>query len=85
MAPMGRVDTGAVFKHPVHCFRCDEGFYFTLRKIVEGDKARVDTGAVFKHPVHCFRCDEGFYFTLRKIVEGDKAKVSPMWFRYQSR
>ena len=38
MAPMGRVDTGAVFKHPVHCFRCDEGFYFTLRKIVEAEK-----------------------------------------------
>jgi DNA-directed RNA polymerase subunit RPC12/RpoP len=29
------VDTGAVFKHPVHCFRCDEAFYFTLRKIAE--------------------------------------------------
>jgi hypothetical protein len=40
MAPMGRVDTGAVFKHPIHCFRCDEGFYFTLRKIVEGKKLR---------------------------------------------
>jgi transposase-like protein len=40
MAPMGRVDTGAVFKHPVHCFRCDEDFYFPLRKIVAGQKLR---------------------------------------------
>jgi hypothetical protein len=27
------VDTGAVFKHPVHCFGCEQSFYFTLRKI----------------------------------------------------
>jgi len=33
MASRTRVDTGAVFKHPVHCFDCDEAFYFTLRKI----------------------------------------------------
>jgi hypothetical protein len=32
------VDTGAVFKHPVHCFRCDQAFYFTLRKIAEAKK-----------------------------------------------
>jgi hypothetical protein len=31
---MNRVDTGAVFKHPVHCFGCHEVFYFTLREIV---------------------------------------------------
>jgi rRNA maturation endonuclease Nob1 len=30
---MYRVDTAAVFKHPVHCFGCHEAFYFTLRKI----------------------------------------------------
>jgi hypothetical protein len=32
------VDTGAVFKHPVHCFACDQAFYFTLRKIAEAKK-----------------------------------------------
>jgi hypothetical protein len=32
------VDTGAVFKHPVHCFDCDQAFYFTLRKIAEAQK-----------------------------------------------
>jgi hypothetical protein len=35
MALMRIVDTGKVFKHPVQCFRCDEAFYFTLRKIAE--------------------------------------------------
>jgi rRNA maturation endonuclease Nob1 len=35
MAPMSHVDTGSAFKHPVHCLRCDEAFYFTLRKIAE--------------------------------------------------
>jgi hypothetical protein len=35
MAPMRNVDTGQVFKHPVQCFRCDQAFYFTLRKIAE--------------------------------------------------
>jgi hypothetical protein len=33
-----RVDTGAVFKHPVHCFGCHEAFYFTLRNIAEAEK-----------------------------------------------
>jgi hypothetical protein len=32
------VDTGAVFKHPVHCFGCDQSFYFTLREIDEAKK-----------------------------------------------
>jgi uncharacterized Zn-finger protein len=32
------VDTGAVFKHPIHCFGCDQAFYFTLRKIAEAKK-----------------------------------------------
>jgi hypothetical protein len=32
------VDTGAVFKHPVHCFGCGQAFYFTLRKIAEAKK-----------------------------------------------
>ena len=32
------VDTGAVFKHPVHCFSCEQAFYFTLRKIAEAKK-----------------------------------------------
>jgi hypothetical protein len=32
------VDTGAVFKHPVQCFSCDQAFYFTLRKIAEAKK-----------------------------------------------
>jgi hypothetical protein len=32
------VDTGAVFKHPVHCFGCDQAFYFTLRKIAAAKK-----------------------------------------------
>jgi hypothetical protein len=35
MALMRNVDTGEVFKHPVQCFRCDQAFYFTLRKIAE--------------------------------------------------
>jgi hypothetical protein len=35
MALMRDVDTGGVFKHPVQCFRCDQAFYFTLRKIAE--------------------------------------------------
>jgi hypothetical protein len=35
MALMREVDTGGVFKHPVQCFRCDQAFYFTLRKIAE--------------------------------------------------
>jgi rRNA maturation endonuclease Nob1 len=38
MAWMNRVDTGAVFKHPVHCFGCHEAFYFTLRKIAGSEK-----------------------------------------------
>ena len=32
------VDTGSVFKHPVHCFGCDQPFYFTLRKIAGAKK-----------------------------------------------
>ena len=32
------VDTGAVFKRPVHCFGCGQAFYFTLRKIAEAKK-----------------------------------------------
>src|SRR5262249_15953315 len=32
------VDTGAVFKHPVHCFGCEQAFYFTLRKIAAAKK-----------------------------------------------
>jgi len=32
------VDTGAVFKHPVHCFGCGQAFYFTLRKIAAAKK-----------------------------------------------
>jgi hypothetical protein len=32
------VDTGAVFKRPVHCFGCDQAIYFTLRKIAETKK-----------------------------------------------
>jgi len=32
------VDTGAVFKHPVHCFGCDQASYFTLRKIAAAKK-----------------------------------------------
>jgi hypothetical protein len=32
------VDTGSVFKHPVHCFGCSQPFYFTLRKIAEAKK-----------------------------------------------
>jgi hypothetical protein len=32
------VDTGAVFKHPVRCFCCDQSFYFTLREIAEAKK-----------------------------------------------
>ena len=38
MALMRDVDTGEVFKHPVQCFRCDQAFYFTLRKIAEAKK-----------------------------------------------
>ena len=32
------VDTGAVFKHPVHGFGCDQAFYFTWRKNAEAEK-----------------------------------------------
>jgi hypothetical protein len=35
-----QVDTSEVFKHPVHCFRCDEAFYFTLRAIGEEEKLK---------------------------------------------
>ena len=39
MTSMNRVDTGAVFKHPVHCcFGCHEVFYFTLREIAGAEK-----------------------------------------------
>jgi rRNA maturation endonuclease Nob1 len=38
MASMTPVDTGAVFKHPVHCSGCHEAFYFTLRKIAAAEK-----------------------------------------------
>jgi DNA-directed RNA polymerase subunit RPC12/RpoP len=38
MTTMNRIDTGAVFKHPVHCFGCHEVFYFTLREIAEAEK-----------------------------------------------
>jgi hypothetical protein len=38
MTSMNRVDTGAVFKHPVHCFGCHEVFYFTLREIAGAPK-----------------------------------------------
>jgi hypothetical protein len=38
MAHGGDVDTGAVFKRPVHCFGCGQAFYFTLRKIAEAKK-----------------------------------------------
>ena len=32
-----QVDTSEIFKHPVHCFRCDEAIYFTLREIAEDE------------------------------------------------
>jgi hypothetical protein len=35
-----QVDTSEVFKQPVHCFRCDEAFYFTLRAIGEEEKLK---------------------------------------------
>ena len=35
-----QVDTSEVFKEPVHCFRCDEAFYFTLRAIGEEEKLK---------------------------------------------
>jgi rRNA maturation endonuclease Nob1 len=38
MVPISGVDTGAVFKHPVQCFYCDETFYFTLRRIAQAKK-----------------------------------------------
>jgi DNA-directed RNA polymerase subunit RPC12/RpoP len=40
VASMSGVDTGAVFKHLVHCFTCEEAFYFTLRKIAEAKTLR---------------------------------------------
>jgi hypothetical protein len=40
MALIGDVDTGGVFKHPVQCFRCEQAFYFTLRKIAEAKSLR---------------------------------------------
>jgi uncharacterized paraquat-inducible protein A len=38
MASMRAVDTGAVFKEPLHCVGCDAAFYFTIRKIAEAQK-----------------------------------------------
>jgi hypothetical protein len=35
-----QVDTSEVFKQPVHCFRCDEAFYFTLRAIAEDEQLK---------------------------------------------
>jgi hypothetical protein len=35
-----QVDTSEVFKQPIHCFRCDEAFYFTLRAIAEHEKLK---------------------------------------------
>jgi hypothetical protein len=35
-----QVHTSEVFKQPVHCFRCDEAFYFTLRAIAEDEKLK---------------------------------------------
>jgi hypothetical protein len=35
-----QVDTSEVFKQPVHCFRCDDAFYFTLRAIAEDEKLK---------------------------------------------
>jgi len=35
-----QVDTRDVFKHPVHCLRCDEAFYFTLKTIAEDEKLK---------------------------------------------
>jgi hypothetical protein len=32
------VDTSSIFKRPLHCLRCDEAFYFTLRSIAESQK-----------------------------------------------
>jgi hypothetical protein len=32
------VDTSSVLKRPVHCFGCDEAFYFTLRAIEQSKK-----------------------------------------------
>jgi hypothetical protein len=40
MSSLNGVDTGAVFKHLVHCFVCEEAFYFTLRRIAEGKTLR---------------------------------------------
>ena len=34
------VDTSDVFKHPVHCFGCNEAFYFTLRAIAEDEQLK---------------------------------------------
>jgi hypothetical protein len=39
------VDTGAVFKRPVHCFGCGQAFYFTLRKIAEAKKLACPLGS----------------------------------------
>jgi hypothetical protein len=35
-----QVDTSEVFKQLVHCFRCDEASYFTLREIAEDEKLK---------------------------------------------
>ena len=35
-----QVDPSEVFKQPVHCFRCDEAFYFALRAIAEDEKLK---------------------------------------------
>ena len=34
------VDTRDVFKHPVHCSRCDEASLFTLRAISEDENLK---------------------------------------------
>jgi hypothetical protein len=40
IATARQVDTSELFKQPVHCFRCNEAFYFTLRAIGEEKKSK---------------------------------------------
>jgi hypothetical protein len=60
------VDTSSVFKRPLHCLRCEEAFYFTLRAIAESER------------LSCPQC--GHYMDLndeayRPVVAEVKAKI----------
>jgi hypothetical protein len=58
------VDTGTVFKHPVHCFGCNQAFYFTLRKIAAAKKL---TCPLCSSDINL--TDESYGFVVTKVKE----------------